>query len=92
LDANQWIDLPVVTGMGEARNVIVVRSADAVIAVGGAFGTLSEIALALRLNIPVVGLRTWQLTAPDRTPVPIIPAESAIDAVDQILNLWRLDP
>lgn len=60
-DANAFVDIPVVTGMGEARNVILVRSVGAVIAVGGEYGTLSEIAFALKLGIPVIGLRTWKL-------------------------------
>jgi len=58
-DANPHIVEPIVTGMGEGRNIIIVRSAQAVIAIGGSYGTLSEIALALRLNIPVIGLHTW---------------------------------
>jgi uncharacterized protein (TIGR00725 family) len=61
-DANPYIDIPVVTGMREARNIIVVSSALAVIAVSGGYGTLSEIAHALKLGIPVVGLGTWRLT------------------------------
>ena len=58
-DANPYVTVPIVTGMGEGRNIIVVRSAHAVIAIGGSYGTLSEIALALRLKIPVIGLHTW---------------------------------
>jgi uncharacterized protein (TIGR00725 family) len=80
-DANPYIDIPLVTGMGEARNVVVVRSADAVIAIAGAFGTLSEIAFALKLGVPVIGLGTWQVCAPDGTIPPIIQASSAADAV-----------
>lgn len=57
--ANPWVDHPICTGMGQARNVIVVASADAAIAVGGGAGTLSEIALALRLRRPVVLLGGW---------------------------------
>jgi uncharacterized protein (TIGR00725 family) len=49
------------TGLGEARNALVVRAADALIAIGGEFGTLSEIALALKLGVPVVGWSTWEL-------------------------------
>ena len=67
-DANPYVDVAVATGLAEGRNALVVRTADAVIAVGGAYGTLSEIALALRAGIPVVGLRTWELArggAPD---------------------------
>jgi len=60
-DANRYVDIPIVTGMGEARNVLVVQSAQAVIAIHGEYGTLSEIAHALKLGIPVVGLHTWNL-------------------------------
>lgn len=66
--ANPYVDLPIVTGMGEARNVILVLSAQAVIAIAGEAGTLSEVALALKLGRPVVGLQTWHLLRPDGTP------------------------
>ncbi len=59
-DANEFIDIPIVTGFGEARNIIIVRSADALIAVGGRYGTLSEIAFGLAFGKPIVGLHTWQ--------------------------------
>jgi uncharacterized protein (TIGR00725 family) len=62
--ANDWVDVAIATGLGEARNALVVASAAAVIAIGGAYGTLSEIALALRAGTPVVGLHTWSLTHP----------------------------
>ena len=55
----------IATGAGEARNVILVRSADAVIAIGGGYGTLSEVAIACKLGIPVFGYRTWQADHPD---------------------------
>ena len=58
-EANQWIDFPISTGLGDARNIVVVRTGFAVIAIGGAYGTLSEIGHALGDNIPVIGLRTW---------------------------------
>jgi hypothetical protein len=61
-DANPYIDIPIATGMGEARNLILVRTASAVIAIGGEFGTLSEIAFALKLGRPVIGLDTWELS------------------------------
>ena len=70
-DANAWVDVAVPTGLGEGRNVLVVRAADAVVAVAGEFGTLSEIALALRLGKPVIGLGTWEL-ARDGQPVQVI--------------------
>jgi uncharacterized protein (TIGR00725 family) len=60
--ANEWVSLPIATGVGQARNIAVVRSSEAVIAIGGAFGTLSEIAFALDSDIPVVGIGTWHLT------------------------------
>ena len=63
--ANRWVDVVIATGLGEARNALVVGSAAAVIAIEGEYGTLSEIALALRAGIPVVGLGTWLLTRPD---------------------------
>jgi uncharacterized protein (TIGR00725 family) len=61
-DANPYVDIPIVTGMGEARNVVVVSSAQSVIAVSGGYGTLSEIAHALKSGIPVVGLGSWRLS------------------------------
>ena len=60
-DANPHLSLALPTGLGEARNILVVRAAQAVIAIGGEYGTLSEIALSLRARIPIVGLNTWQL-------------------------------
>lgn len=60
-DANPWVDVAVPTGLGEARNALVVGAADALIAVGGEYGTLSEIALALRAGKPVFGIRTWDI-------------------------------
>lgn len=60
--ANRWVDVAVATGLGEARNALVVRAADALVAVGGGYGALSEIALALKIGRPVVGLLTWRLT------------------------------
>ena len=66
--ANDYVDIAIATGLGEARNAIVVGCSDAVIAVGGEFGTLSEIALALRGGKPVVGLKTWELRPPGHDP------------------------
>lgn len=60
-EANPHIDLRIVTDMGHARNVVLVRSADAVIAVAGGFGTLSEIAIARKIGVPCIGLHTWNL-------------------------------
>jgi uncharacterized protein (TIGR00725 family) len=60
-EANPYVDVAVPTGMGEARNALVVRAADALIAVGGGYGTLSEVALALKTGKPVVGLGSFEL-------------------------------
>jgi uncharacterized protein (TIGR00725 family) len=60
-EANEYVKVTVPTGMGEARNALVVRAADAVIAIGGEWGTLSEIALARKTGKPVVGLGSWEL-------------------------------
>jgi uncharacterized protein (TIGR00725 family) len=59
--ANEWVDVALATGLGELRNGLIVRAADAVVAVGGAYGTLSEIALALAADVAVVGLETWSI-------------------------------
>jgi len=68
-DANEWVDLALPTGLGEARNALIVRAADAMVAIGGGWGTLSEIALALRARLPVVGVGTWEF-ARAGSPVP----------------------
>jgi uncharacterized protein (TIGR00725 family) len=88
-EANRWVGIPVVTGMDQARNVILVRSCDAVIAVGGLYGTLSEIALALKLGVPVIGLRTWRLGRPDGRRAPLVIARSPEDAVVRALAAAR---
>jgi uncharacterized protein (TIGR00725 family) len=59
--ANPWVSIAVPTGLGELRNGLIVRAADALVAVGGGFGTLSEVALALKLGRPVVGVGTWDI-------------------------------
>jgi len=60
--ANPFVDVALPTGIGQARNALVVRAADALVAVGGGFGTLAEIALALRRGVPVIGIGTWELS------------------------------
>lgn len=59
---NPYLSVALPTGLGEGRNVLLVRASDALVAVGGGFGTLSEIALGLRMGLPVIGLATWGLT------------------------------
>jgi uncharacterized protein (TIGR00725 family) len=87
LDANPYLTIAVATGMGEARNAIVVRTADVVIAVHGEYGTLSEIALALKMGKHVVGLGTWELVREGTAVNAIVRASSAEDAVAKALQL-----
>lgn len=87
-DANRWVDVAIPTGMGETRNALVVMSADAVVAVGGEHGTLSEVAFGLKLGRPVVGLRTWRLVRGDgAVDESIVPTEDAPAAVAAVLAL-----
>jgi uncharacterized protein (TIGR00725 family) len=88
-EANAYVDVPVVTGLGEARNAVVVRSADVVIAVSGGYGTLSEIGLALKMGRPVVGLDTWDLARGGRPAGAIVRAETPAQAVELALALAR---
>jgi uncharacterized protein (TIGR00725 family) len=87
--ANPWVDIPVVTGIGEARNVAVVKSAQAVIAIGGSYRTLSEIAYALKSRIPIIGLNTWSLSRSGRQDNSIIRVQSAVEAVDKAISLAK---
>jgi uncharacterized protein (TIGR00725 family) len=80
-EANPYIDIPVATGFGEGRNVIIVRTADAIIAVGGEYGTLSEIAFGLKMGKPVIGIKTWNIKG-------IIRAENAEEAVNKVFDLF----
>ena len=84
--ANEWVDVAVATGLGEARNALVVRAADALVAVGGGYGTLSEIALALKAAKPVIGLDTWDL---GRNPDPVARAADPGAAVTMALAAVR---
>jgi uncharacterized protein (TIGR00725 family) len=86
-DANAYVDISIVTGMGEARNVLVVQSAQAVIAVHGEYGTLSEIGHALKLGIPVVGIGTWQLLKDGEERQAIVRAETPHEAVERAVAL-----
>ena len=79
--ANGWVEIAVATGIGELRNGLVVRAADAVVAIGGGHGTLSEVALALKLGRPVVGLGTWQVHGVDHVSTP----EDALSLIASLL-------
>ena len=86
-DANPFVDVALPTGLGEARNALVVRAADVMIAVGGECGTLAEIALALKAGTPVVGLGTWELAREGDTVEAIVRVETAAEAVERALAL-----
>ena len=77
-DANRWVDVPIVTGMGDARNAVLVNTAEAFIAVGGSYGTLSEIAFALRRGRPIASLGSWQV---DPQLVSVETPEQAVESV-----------
>ena len=91
-DANPHVQIPIVTGIGYARNVAVVKSAQAVIAVDGSYGTLSEISHALQSGIPVIGLNTWSLSIDGRADNNIIRVNNPKDAVDKAMALIKTQP
>jgi uncharacterized protein (TIGR00725 family) len=78
-EANEWVGLALPTGMGELRNGLIVRAADAVVAVGGAHGTLSEIALALSAGVGVVGYDTWPIEGVELADTPAAAVERALE-------------
>jgi uncharacterized protein (TIGR00725 family) len=78
--ANGWVEIALATGLGELRNGLVVRASDALVAVGGSYGTLSEVALALKLGRPVVGLGTWAVHG-------VAQATTPADAVERVARL-----
>src|SRR4051794_37560832 len=84
-DANPYVDVAIPTGLGELRNGLIVRAADALVAVGGEFGTLSEIALALQAGKTVVGLGVWELARGGERVDAIERAASPEDAVARAL-------
>jgi uncharacterized protein (TIGR00725 family) len=88
-DANGWVVLAIPTGLGEARNALIVRAADAVVAIGGGWGTLSEIALALRREVPVLGVGTWELGRDGQAVAGVRAVDDAQTAVAEALRLAR---
>lgn len=78
-EANPWVDIAVATGLGEGRNVLIVRAADALVAIGGGYGTLSEIALGLRAGKQVVGVGSWEIDG-------VVAVASPADAAATVLG------
>ena len=88
--ANPYVDVAIATGLGEARNAVVARTAQAVVAIGGRYGTLSEIAFALKRGLPVVGVNTWRLAPPGASgSSPIITIDDPVEAARRALALAR---
>jgi uncharacterized protein (TIGR00725 family) len=86
-EGNAYLTVAITTGMGEMRNALIVRAADALIAIAGEFGTLSEVALALKVGVPVVGLGTWELAKSGRKVQAFAEASTPEEAVQQALRL-----
>ena len=84
-EANPYVRIPIVTGMGEMRNVIIIKSVQAVIAIDGEYGTLSEIGHALKWGVPVIGIDTWELSRDGRTDGTIRIARNAAEAVEMAM-------
>ena len=90
--ANPYVQIPIVTGIGYARTVAVVKSAQAVIAIDGSYGTLSEIGHALQSRIPVIGLNTWSLAINGKVDNAIVTADNPKDAVNKAVKLINNQP
>jgi len=85
-DANPYVTIPLPTGLGEGRNILVVRGAEAVIAVGGGYGTLSELGHALKIGLPVIGLDTWEIS---RAGLPLAPIRRTRDPLEAVEWAWQ---
>ncbi|MFC1902084.1 TIGR00725 family protein [Chloroflexota bacterium] len=85
--ANPYVHIPIVTGIGYARNVAVAKSGQAVIAIAGSYGTLSEIGHALQSGIPVIGLNTWSLCRGGQADNAIIAVDNPKEAVTKAIEL-----
>jgi len=80
-DANPYVNIPIVTGLGDGRNMLIVQTAQAVIALPGEYGTLSEIALALKIGRPVVSLESWEISSD------ILKAQTPREAVEKAMKM-----
>jgi len=78
-EANGWVDVAIATGLGEIRNALIVRTSDALVAVGGGVGTLSEMAFALKLGRPVIGVGTFEVEG-------VVQVASAAEAAELALR------
>jgi len=85
-EANPYVQIAIVTGLNEARNLLIVRSALALIAIGGEYGTLSEMAFALKMNKPVIALYSWQPERPGVSHLTLYPVQTPEEAVERLLQ------
>ena len=81
-EANCYIDIPIVTGLGHARNIVIAHSSDRIIAISGEHGTLSEIAIGLKLKKTVIGLNTWDIEG-------VISVKTAAEAVEKAMKISK---
>lgn len=86
-EPNPYVTIPIHTTLGEARNAVIASAGEVAIAIGGGFGTLSEIGLTLRMGKAVVGLHTWEAFDHEGTPLPVFRAQSPSEAVEKALSL-----
>ncbi|PZS26571.1 MAG: TIGR00725 family protein [Pseudonocardiales bacterium] len=89
---NEYSTISIPTGLGEMRNALLIECADGIVSVGGSWGTLSEIALARRADVPVVSLAGWSVLAADGCPLPLVTAASPDAAVRSVLELIATRP
>jgi uncharacterized protein (TIGR00725 family) len=85
--ANPYVSIPIVTGIGAARNIIIIKSAKAVIAIGGGYGTLSEIGFALKLKVPVIAVNTWSFSRNNQRDNSLILTEDPVAAAELAFDL-----
>jgi uncharacterized protein (TIGR00725 family) len=88
--ANKYVKIPIVTGIGYARNVAVVKSSQAIIAIDGSYGTLTELGYALQSGIPVIGLNTWSMSINGREEKSIVPAKNPKEAVEKAIAMIKI--
>jgi len=88
-DANPYVDYAIATDMGQARNAVIVRTADALLAIGGEYGTLTEIAMALKMGKKVVALSSWEIASKGVSDEKIVRAEGSIEAVEAVMGTSR---
>jgi uncharacterized protein (TIGR00725 family) len=88
-EANRWITIPIVTDLGQARNALLVLTSEALVAIGGSYGTLSEVALALKIGVPVAAVASWRMERPGHPAPPVVVFDEPIAAARWALEAAR---